>query len=139
MNDRRPELFSKSDIRVVLFLTTVFLVGGAIVIYQKSGEVIYPEVIISQLEQDRATTDGSEVRAGLLTKGMLHKYRININTAPIDSLVLLPGIGNYLATKIIESRKVQGRFESVDDLVRVKGIGPSKLTAVRGMIEIGEK
>lgn len=139
MNDKRPELFSKSDIRVVLFLTVIFIVGGATLIYQKSGEVIYPEVFISQLGQDRTTTDQHEIKTGLLTEKMLRKYRLDINTAPIDSLVLLPGIGSYLAARIVEFREAQGRFGSVDDLARVKGIGRSKLEAVRDMIEVGER
>jgi len=139
MNVRRPELFSKSDIRVVLFLTVAILIGGAVVIYEKSREVISPEVVIREMEKSRPPTAEAGIKAGKLTEGMLSRCRININTAPLDSLVLLPGIGDHLAARIIETRSTNGRFESVDDLIRVNGIGPAKLQAVRGMIEVGEK
>lgn len=139
MNVRRPELFSKSDIRVVLFLTVAILIGGAVVIFEKSREVIYPEVVIRQLENAETRSGESEIKAGELSESMLLMHRININTAPVDSLVLLPGIGDYLAARIVESRTRDGQFESVDDLVRVSGIGPAKLRAVRDMIEVGER
>jgi competence ComEA-like helix-hairpin-helix protein len=139
MNVRRPELFSKSDIRVVLFLTVAILIGGAVIIYEKSREVIYPEVVIRQLERSEALSDQAEIKAGRLSESMLSKYRINVNTAPFDSLVLLPGIGDHLAARIIESRTNEGRFDSVGELVRVNGIGPAKLRAVRNMIEVGEE
>jgi competence ComEA-like helix-hairpin-helix protein len=139
MNVRRPELFSKSDIRVVLFLTVAILIGGAVIIYEKSREVIYPEVVIRQLERSETLSGKAEIKSGRLSESMLSKYRININTAPFDSLVLLPGIGDHLAACIIESRAKDGRFDSIGELVRVNGIGPAKLRAVRDMIEVGEE
>jgi hypothetical protein len=86
MNVRRPELFSKSDIRVVLFLTVAILIGGAVVIFEKSREVIYPEVVIRQLENAETRSGESEIKAGELSESMLLMHRININTAPVDSL-----------------------------------------------------
>src|SRR5256885_643794 len=57
--------------------------------------------------------------------------RININTAPSADLELLPGIGPALAARIIEYRKTSGPFRSVDDLDKVKGIGPRTLVKIR--------
>jgi len=48
-------------------------------------------------------------------------------------LALLPGVGSVLARRIVEERRVRGHFESVEDLLRVRGIGPVKLAAIRGM------
>lgn len=44
----------------------------------------------------------------------------------------MPGIGPVLARRIIESRP----YRSVDDLIRVKGIGAKKLEAIRGMVGV---
>ncbi len=53
--------------------------------------------------------------------------KININTADADSLKLIPGIGDKLAARIIDYRKENGPFASVDDLVKVDGIGENTI------------
>ncbi len=57
--------------------------------------------------------------------------RIDLNTAPAAELELLPGIGPALAARIIEERENEGPFESVDDLQRVRGIGPRTVERIR--------
>ncbi|SUO94888.1 ComEA family DNA-binding protein [Suttonella ornithocola] len=49
--------------------------------------------------------------------------KININTATVDELVLLKGIGESKAKSIVEYREENGQFSSVADLAKVKGIG----------------
>jgi competence protein ComEA len=46
---------------------------------------------------------------------------VNLNTASVDELVAVPGIGPKKAQQIVESRETQGPFKSVDDLKRIKG------------------
>ncbi len=52
---------------------------------------------------------------------------ININTATAAELDLLPGIGPALAGRIIDYRKVNGPYASLDDLDDVSGIGPKTI------------
>lgn len=61
---------------------------------------------------------------------------ININTATAAELELLPGIGPALAARIIEHREKYGAFRSVDELDRVKGIGPKILERVRSLVRV---
>ncbi len=56
---------------------------------------------------------------------------INLNEAGIDELVMLAGIGKKTAEKIIELRNRKGRFNKLDELLEVKGIGNSKLNIVK--------
>ena len=50
---------------------------------------------------------------------------VNINTASVDELQLLPRVGPSLAGRIIEYREANGPFRSVDEILAVKGIGES--------------
>ena len=56
---------------------------------------------------------------------------VNVNTATLEELQILPGIGEAKAKAIVEARKRHGGFKSVNDLVEVKGIGPAALERLR--------
>ncbi len=60
--------------------------------------------------------------------------RVNLNTADIDTLVLLPGIGPNLAECIIKYRKIHGPFGSVEQLQAVHGIGQSKIKGLASFV-----
>ena len=60
--------------------------------------------------------------------------RVNINTAGIEQLVTLDGIGESTARKIIEDRESNGSFASVEDIMRVSGIGRKKFEAIEDRI-----
>ena len=55
---------------------------------------------------------------------------VNLNTAPVEVLGLLPGIGPAKATEIVVYRKKRP-FRTVDELVRIKGIGRKMVRRLR--------
>ncbi|MBF9308041.1 helix-hairpin-helix domain-containing protein [Bifidobacteriaceae bacterium NR044] len=63
-------------------------------------------------------------------------FRININTATVDQLQSLKGIGPKTAARIIAHRKRVGGFKSLEDLLQIKGIGPKTLNKFRGNVEV---
>ncbi len=65
-------------------------------------------------------------------------YPININTATLPDLDLLPGIGPVIASKIIDYRNIHGLFRRTDDLLNVNGIGEKKLAQLQGLVTVGE-
>mgnify|MGYP001127356880 CR=1 FL=1 len=62
--------------------------------------------------------------------------QININTAAAEELQLLTGIGETCALNIINYRTANGPFTSVNDLVKVKGIGEAKLAGMINFIKL---
>ncbi|HAH85734.1 MAG: helix-hairpin-helix domain-containing protein [Armatimonadota bacterium] len=61
---------------------------------------------------------------------------ININTAGLEDLQRLPGIGPSTAEKILEYRKANGAFTSIDELDEVKGIGPAKIATLKPFVSL---
>ncbi|MBI5482645.1 MAG: helix-hairpin-helix domain-containing protein [Deltaproteobacteria bacterium] len=61
---------------------------------------------------------------------------IDPNRADEAELRALPGIGPALAKRIVESRRAQGPFATVEELRRVRGIGPRTLDRLRGRLEV---
>lgn len=59
---------------------------------------------------------------------------INVNTATSAELELLPQIGPKMAERIIEYRTSHGRFKSLNDLDKVKGIGPKTLEKLKLLV-----
>lgn len=61
---------------------------------------------------------------------------IGINSAGIDDLVVLPGIGNTLADRIVRYRENRGRFRYIEEIKRVRGIGEKKFEYIRPLISL---
>jgi len=73
-----------------------------------------------------ALPEGTEVPSGT----------VSINTADVEELDLLPGVGPSTAASISEYRLTQGYFEVISDVLNVPGIGPSTLGKMSDMIFI---
>ena len=61
---------------------------------------------------------------------------VNINQADNKTLETLPGIGPAMAQRIIDFRKENGSFQSVDDLQKVKGIGKAKFAKIKDKVTV---
>ena len=61
---------------------------------------------------------------------------VNLNTATLEELTSLPGIGESTAQKIIDYRKQNGKFKVIEDLKNVSGIGESKFDNIKDKITV---
>ncbi len=61
-------------------------------------------------------------------------FLININRADAETLTMLKGIGDVIGGRIVEYREENGEFESVEELIEVKGIGEKTLEKIRNRI-----
>lgn len=81
-------------------------------------------------QKGQAGSAPSSPGAGAATGGTL----VNINVATVDELDSLPGIGEATALAIIEEREANGAFASIEDLMRVSGVGEKKFEKLRDLI-----
>lgn len=64
-------------------------------------------------------------------------FRIDVNTAGLDELCCLPGIGEVLGQRIIDYRDSHGAFTDLSQLQNVYGIGPQKYQQIEPYLAIG--
>ena len=63
--------------------------------------------------------------------------KININLASQSELTDLPGIGNVLASRIVDYRRQHGDFQRIEDIKNVTGIGEKRFETIRDKITVG--
>jgi competence protein ComEA len=105
---------------------------------------ILPAADISRLNLAAVLGDGQEIRVPTLGPTAVPGTpaapdaggRINLNTATRAELESLPGIGPVLAQRIIDYREANGPFQTLEDLLKVEGVGPSLLNKIRDLVEV---
>jgi competence protein ComEA len=64
--------------------------------------------------------------------------KVNLNTASVEQLATLPGVGPKLAARIVEYRQKSGTFRSTQELINVKGIGEKNFAKIEAWLSVGE-
>jgi len=132
--------FNRQERLVVLSLVGIVLVGSGVLIVKRTAPNAATDVVAPWGEAGGADSSvtgpgpgptpgavGGHERAGVESgtdAPAATRAKINLNTASAAELSLLPGIGPKRAAAIVEYRARFGRFNSLEDLERVSGIGP---------------
>ena len=118
--------------------------GQKIYIPNKKDKVNKEEYIVSNSGENVMVEEGkntgnnntNNIKDGKSTnvKGVISK--VNINLASQSDLETLPGIGPSLAQRILEYRKENGKFQKIEDIQNVKGIGDAKYNKIKDYLSI---
>jgi comEA protein len=128
--------FTKNEQTVFLFLSIVFLAGVAVKGY-KAYIVPVPPARFDYSAEDSLFAAGSNAAAADSISGDKRPPgKIDLNNATKTQLMELPGIGEAMAERIILRREEKGRFRSVGELKKVKGIGEKKFEKLLPHIEV---
>ena len=92
--------------------------------------IITEEADLSVLNPQMILKDHDHV----IIPSLQQKTRISINTADVNTLCRLEGIGPSTAQKIIDYRNEHGLFQSLEELMNVKGIGQARFEKIRDQI-----
>jgi len=116
--DKAGGFMASADTRKVNL--AALLVDEMVIYVPEEGE----EVEVLSLVENTSGVDGKDTGQG----------KVNINTATVEELTTLSGIGPSKANAILEYREENGLFKSVDELVNVTGIGEKSLEKIRDTI-----
>jgi competence ComEA-like helix-hairpin-helix protein len=131
MNRMKPSL--------VVALSALALISLALIYYllRRSGTVT-PVITVTQPPlNEQPMPEPIVVKAPIEPTPTKPDARIDINTATLDELVALPGIGPVLAQAVVEYRAKHGPFETPDDITHVKGIGLALAARLKDKIRTG--
>jgi len=146
--------FTKTESRVILFLVLAFISGIGIKIYKSNFEsekkfdytaldseftarsLIAAESDSSKSDRMKNKDGSTRIKSNDLT--IIPPYIIDLNKATKEELTGLPGIGDVIAERIINYKKENGPFTSVETLMKIKGIGKKKFEKVAPFITVGK-
>ncbi len=147
--------FTKQEQRFVLFLVFSFLIGLGVSYYRKArlakpnSEWAAAQEAMLQEFRTRSQSAANANSRDTLDASMPGKKtipprtsktslvsKIDINSASAEELSDLPRIGLVTAQKIVEYREQEGAFRTIDDLKKVKGIGPATFEKIKDSITV---
>ena len=120
------EVTEPGEVRIHPYATIRELLEEVSVTEDADVTVFNPETVLQDHDVVRIPAKKTEAEP----------QRISINTATAQDLTALPGIGAAMAERIVAYRMEHGLFQSMDELMNVKGIGVKKYEALEDYITL---
>jgi competence ComEA-like helix-hairpin-helix protein len=142
--------FKPAEIKIIAVLSVLAIAGSIVTILQRQGRLSRLDVGVLteksgynysynlkelQLSASSDSIDRMEALAAV-QEAKAPGEKIDLNHDGIFDLQTLPGIGPVLAERIVAYRDSAGGFHSIDDLRKVKGIGPAKFAEIKDKVII---
>ena len=132
---------------IVISLVVVILLGSGFWMLKRRHPALFlgePDLIVDKQQKSDESTPAVEssippagADSATLSNPLPHGTkdgRIDINSATFEEFESLPGIGPVTAERIIRYRDINGRFDIVDDIAEVHGIGDKTIEKLRDRI-----
>jgi comEA protein len=142
--------FKPAEIRIIAALSVLALAGSIVTILQRQGRIsrldlgAFSEKSIYSYSYRPKDFSGATVKntqdqiktLSTVTEAAGAGELLDINHVGLYDLEALPGIGPVMAQRIIDYRDSIGGFNTIDDLKKVKGIGPVKFALIKDKVAI---
>ena len=125
--------FTPQEIKALIFLLVVLIIGGGISLYKRDHPNFARELILESTQKEDKSLIQKEP---LYSKKPEIEDKININQATAKELELLPGIGPVLAKRILSLRENKGGFNKVEELLEVNGMGAKKMEEIKKWVKL---
>ena len=126
----------KNKVSVLLAVVTALFVGFTLGLFvgRNTGSGTVTLAVPAQMQT--APTAAATAAAETVPEETV-SFPVNINTADVDTLTALPGIGRVLAERIVAYRRQNGSFRAIEEITKVEGIGEKKAEAILELITVG--
>jgi competence ComEA-like helix-hairpin-helix protein len=123
---------TRRERRVILFLICSVLIGQIVLFIKRKRKDFAHDLVVTE----RLSIEQLMKKSDSLAAVGREYLRVDINSATVEELQLLPGVGEATARRIITYREERGRFRDPRDLIHVRGIGETKYAAMRECIVV---
>ena len=88
------------------------------------------------LDPDNRSQIPAPDRAAVMSASTFPGYPVDLNSAAVEDLMTLPGVGEKTARRIIAERELRGGFSSVEDLLKIKHFGEAGLKRLNNLVTV---
>jgi len=124
--------FSKNEKKIIAFLSLFLILG---ITLKLTGVYNLP----NKTKKVNNIDNKFEKLASLYKNTDLKPNIININTSSEKELQRLKGIGPKIAKRIVEYRKKNGKFNRIEEIINIKGIGEKKFNIIKDRVSVTGK
>ncbi|MDH4223319.1 MAG: ComEA family DNA-binding protein [candidate division Zixibacteria bacterium] len=130
--------FTPQESKAIVFIVLVLIMGSGVTLYKRYHPDFAPEYLLDRerpKEKEQLSVE-KHFNNSRDKDSNRSESKINLNTATLEELISLPGIGKELGRRILTYREKRGSFSRIEELLEVNGIGPKTFEKIKDQISI---